>query len=207
MNKENIPSVLLSGAVNEFNKLPGIGSKTALRLVLHLLNQSDTDVKSFTHAVSELKERVKFCKKCNNISDTDLCAICGNHHRDEHLICLVESIRDVMAIENTAQYRGMYHVLGGVISPIDGIGPQDLSIDLLINRLDENQSYELIFALPATMEGDTTCYYIHKKTQNLNIKYSMLSRGIAIGNEIEYADEITLGRSIKDRTPFEPVSI
>jgi recombination protein RecR len=205
MTKDNIPSALLSDAVGEFNKLPGIGSKTALRLVLHLLGESPEEVNKFTSSLNLLKQEVKFCKVCNNISDTEICSICSNTSRQSSLICVVESIRDVMAIENTAQYKGVYHVLGGIISPIDGIGPSDLAIDALVDRLKDNEEAELVFALPATMEGDTTCYYIHKKINNQHIKFSTLSRGIAIGNDIEYADELTLGRSIVNRTPFEPI--
>lgn len=205
MNSDNIPSMLLSNAVGEFHKLPGIGSKTALRLVLHLLNEPNEEVEKFTSSLSILKQEVKFCKICNNISDSELCSICSNTSRQSSLICVVESIRDVMAIENTSQYKGVYHVLGGIISPIDGIGPSDLSINSLIERLNDMHDAELVFALPATMEGDTTCYYIHKKVNNEKIKFSTLSRGIAIGNDIEYADELTLGRSIVNRTPFEPI--
>lgn len=203
MNQEDIPSALLSNAVSEFHKLPGIGSKTALRLVLHVLNQSENDVKQFANALTELKHQVKFCKSCNNISDTEICSICSNSSRKENIICVVEGIKDVMAIEKTMQYDGVYHVLGGVISPLDGIGPSDLSIDLLINRTQQIEHGELIFALPATMEGDTTCFYIHKKIDNKNINFTTLSRGISIGDEIEYADELTLGRSIVNRTIFE----
>jgi recombination protein RecR len=202
----NIPSALLSDAVTEFNKLPGIGNKTALRLVLHLLNQNLEDVQKFTSSINILKQEVKFCKVCHNISDTDVCSICSNTKRDNQTICVVESIRDVMAIENTSQFNGLYHVLGGVISPIDGIGPSDLSIEQLKERIDNEGDLELLFALPATMEGDTTCYYIHKKINKEGLKFSTLSRGIAFGNEIEYADELTLGRSIVNRTPFEPIS-
>lgn len=204
MNNEDIPSALLSNAVGEFHKLPGIGSKTALRLVLHVLNQQDTEVKQFADAMVQLKNHVKFCKSCNNISDTEICSICSNSSRNEKLICVVEGIKDVMAIEKTSQYKGVYHVLGGIISPLDGIGPSDLSIELLLNRLNNIEDGELIFALPATMEGDTTCFYIHKKIENININFTTLSRGISIGDEIEYADELTLGRSILNRTAFEP---
>ena len=204
MNKEDIPSALLSNAVSEFHKLPGIGSKTALRLVLHILNQPENEVKQFSEALVQLKSQVKFCKSCNNISDTEICSICSNSSRKENLICVVEGIKDVMAIEKTMQYKGVYHVLGGIISPLDGIGPSDLSIDLLLNRLNSFENGEIIFALPATMEGDTTCFYIHKKIENKNINFTTLSRGISIGDEIEYADELTLGRSIVNRTAFEP---
>lgn len=204
MFKEDIPSSLLANAVSEFHKLPGIGSKTALRLVLHVLNQQDHEVKQFAQAMVDLKTHVKFCKSCNNISDTEICSICGSHSRNEKLICVVEGIKDVMAIEKTSQYNGVYHVLGGVISPLDGIGPSDLSIVLLLERLQKLEKGEIVFALPATMEGDTTCFYIHKKIENKNINFTTLSRGISIGDEIEYADELTLGRSILNRTAFEP---
>ena len=204
MNNDDISSTHLSNAVSEFHKLPGIGSKTALRLVLHVLNQPENDVKQFSEALLQLKSHVKFCEKCNNISDSEICSICNNHSRNENLVCVVESIKDVMAIEKTSQYKGVYHVLGGVISPLDGIGPNDLSINKLIDRVKQTESTEIIFALPATMEGDTTCFYIHKKIENKNINFTTLSRGISIGDEIEYADELTLGRSIVNRTTFEP---
>ncbi len=202
MNNE-LPSVLLSEAVSEFNKLPGIGKKTALRMVLHMLHQDTKEVERFTNALTELKEQVKFCKECNNISDTEICPICSSSKRDKNLICVVEGIKDVMAIEKTAQYKGVYHVLSGVISPIDGISPDDLSIDLLVERVENLEEGELIFALPATMEGDTTCFYIHKKTKHHNLKFTTLSRGISVGDEIEYADELTLGRSIVNRIAFD----
>jgi len=204
MNNDDISSTHLSNAVSEFHKLPGIGSKTALRLVLHVLNLPENDVKQFSEALLQLKSQVKFCTKCNNISDSEICSVCSNHSRNEKLICVVESIKDVMAIEKTSQYKGVYHVLGGIISPLDGIGPNDLSINKLINRVQQAESTEIIFALPATMEGDTTCFYIHKKIENKNINFTTLSRGISIGDEIEYADELTLGRSIVNRTTFEP---
>ena len=204
MNNDDISSTHLSNAVSEFHKLPGIGSKTALRLVLHVLNLPEHDVKQFSEALLQLKSQVKFCTKCNNISDSEICSVCSNHSRNEKLICVVESIKDVMAIEKTSQYKGVYHVLGGIISPLDGIGPNDLSINKLINRVQQAESTEIIFALPATMEGDTTCFYIHKKIENKNINFTTLSRGISIGDEIEYADELTLGRSIVNRTTFEP---
>lgn len=204
MNKDNLPSILLSNAVSEFHKLPGIGSKTALRLVLHILNQSESDVQQFTQSLIQLKSQVKFCKICNNISDTEICSICATKSRNPNTICVVESIKDVIAIERTSQFNGLYHVLGGVISPLDGIGPSDLSIDLLLQRTSEIIDGELIFALPTTMEGDTTCFYIHKKIDNRQVSFTTLSRGISIGDEIEYADELTLGRSILNRTEFEP---
>jgi len=172
MNHEDIPSALLSNAVSEFHKLPGIGSKTALRLVLHVLNQSESEVKQFADAMIQLKGQVKFCKSCNNISDTEICSICSNNSRKQNLICVVEGIKDVMAIEKTMQYKGVYHVLGGIISPLDGIGPSDLSIDLLLNRLNNFENGEIIFALPATMEGDTTVFtFIRKlKTKILTLQ-------------------------------------
>ena len=204
MNQEDIPSSLLSNAVSEFHKLPGIGSKTALRLVLHVLNQTENEVEQFANSMIELKKQVNFCKSCNNISDTEICSICSNSSRKENLICVVEGIKDVMAIEKTMQYKGVYHVLGGIISPLDGVGPNDLSIDLMLKRINAFEEAEVVFALPATMEGDTTCFYIHKKIENKNITFTTLSRGISIGDEIEYADELTLGRSIVNRTAFEP---
>ena len=204
MINQDISSVHLSNAVSEFHKLPGIGSKTALRLVLHVLNQTENDVNQFSEALLQLKSKVKFCETCNNISDTNICSICSNNSRSNNLICIVESIKDVMAIEKTSQYKGVYHVLGGVITPLDGIGPSDLALDMLIKRIEKFEKAELIFALPATMEGDTTCFYIHKKIENKSINFTTLSRGISIGDEIEYADELTLGRSIINRTIFEP---
>ena len=190
-------------AVQEFSKLPGIGRKTALRLVLWMLRQDDADVTRFTEAVSQLKAEVKYCRVCHNISDSDICPICSDHRRDQTTVCVVENIQDVMAIENTQQFRGLYHVLGGVISPMDGIGPADIEIDSLISRVGEGGVSEVILALSPTMEGDTTNFYIYRKLAPTGVKVSVIARGIAVGNELEYADEVTLGRSITNRTLFE----
>ncbi len=199
---QKYPSILLENAVNEFAKLPGIGRKTALRLVLHMLRQDNKAVGNFSSAIVTLKNEVKYCKSCYNISDVDICPICANPARDKSLVCVVENIKEVMAIENTSQFKGLYHVLGGIISPIDGIGPGDLQIDSLVKRVSEGDIKEIILALSTTMEGDTTNFYIYKKLAPYNIKISMIARGISIGDEIEYADEITLGRSIINRTLF-----
>jgi len=199
---QKYPSALLENAVNEFAKLPGIGRKTALRLILHLLRQDNTMVESFSEALIKLKHEVKYCKVCHNICDEDVCPICLDKSRDSSTICVVENIKEVMAIENTMQYKGLYHVLGGIISPIDGIGPADLEINSLIERVSLGGINEVILALSTTMEGDTTNFYIYKKLAPFDIKISMIARGISIGDEIEYADEITLGRSILNRTLF-----
>ena len=199
----NFSSKLLEQAVEEFSKLPGIGKKTALRLVLNLLNRETAEVSRFTSALNNLCEQIRYCRKCHNISDVELCQICSNPNRNEHILCVVEDIRDVMAIENTQQYKGLYHVLGGVISPMDGIGPQQLKIETLLDKVKEGTVQEIIFALSTTMEGDTTNYYIYKKMKGLDVKVSTIARGIAIGDELEYADEITLGRSITNRLPYE----
>ncbi len=199
---QKYPSVLLENAVNEFAKLPGIGRKTALRLVLHMLRQDNKTVENFSSAILTLKNEVKYCKSCYNISDADICPICANPSRDKSTVCVVEKIKEVMAIENTSQFKGLYHVLGGIISPIDGIGPRDLQIDSLVQRVSEGHIREIILALSTTMEGDTTNFYIYKKLAPYNIKISMIARGISIGDEIEYADEVTLGRSIINRTLF-----
>jgi recombination protein RecR len=199
----NYPSRLLEQAVREFAALPGIGNKTALRLVLHLLKQEKEDVESFGNAMIELKKNIHHCRICQNISDTEVCQICSNPKRSLDQICVVENIRDVMAIEGTNQYTGLYHVLGGIISPIDGVGPGDLTIDQLEQRIKSGGTDEVILALSTTMEGDTTNFYIYKRLQPYPVKVTTLARGIAIGDELEYADEITLGRSIADRTPFE----
>mgnify|MGYP000880333288 FL=1 len=201
MNQQ-YPSVLLEKAVGEFAKLPGIGRKTAMRLVLHLLRQDTATVEAFSSAISTLKKEVKYCKVCHNISDTDVCRICSNPSRDVSTVCVVENIRDVMAVENTQQYRGLYHVLGGVISPMDGIGPSDLEIESLVNRVKEGTVKEVILALSSTMEGDTTNFYIYRKLEKMGVKLSVIARGISVGDELEYADEITLGRSIVNRTLF-----
>lgn len=199
---EQFPSALLERAVGEFAKLPGVGRKTAMRLVLHLLRQEPEAVESFADALTTLKHEAKFCKVCHNISDTETCRICSNPQRDASTVCVVENIRDVMAVEATQQYRGLYHVLGGVISPIDGIGPNDLQIDSLVERVKAGGISEVILALSTTMEGDTTNFYIYRKLEPLGVKLSIIARGIAVGDELEYADEVTLGRSIVNRTPF-----
>ena len=201
MNQE-YPSTLLERAVKEFTKLPGIGRKTATRLVLHLLRKSDEEVEGFSNSLTTLKRDAKYCNVCHSISDTDICPICANPLRDHSLICVVENIQDVMAVENTMQYRGVYHVLGGVISPMDGISPSDLKIDTLIERVSTGEVKEVILALSSTMEGDTTNFYIYRKLQQYDVKLSVIARGISIGDELEYADEVTLGSSIKNRTPF-----
>lgn len=197
------PSVLLENAVNEFAKLPGIGRKTALRLVLHLIRQDDSQVGDFTRAVITLKQEIKYCTCCHNISDSEVCSICSDRSRDASTICVVENIREVMAIENTTQFKGLYHVLGGIISPIDGIGPSDLQITSLEERVKQGDVKEVILALSATMEGDTTNFYIFRKLQPYDVKVSIIARGVSVGDEIEYADEVTLGRSILNRTPFD----
>ena len=203
MTIDNFPSKLLESAVNEFSKLPGIGKKTALRLVLHLLKKETDEVLRFSRALTQLREEVKHCRICRNISDHDICNICSNPARDHRMVCVVENIRDVMSIENTQQYRGVYHVLGGIISPMDGIGPADLEIDSLLSRVEKGETDEVIFALSTTMEGDSTNFYIFKKLKDYPIKITTLARGVSIGDEIEYTDEITLGRSIVNRMLFE----
>lgn len=203
MNIYNFTSKLLENAVDEFAKLPGIGRKTALRLVLHLLNQEKEDVNHFGETIIKLRNEIKHCKSCNTISDTDICNICSDLSRDTSVICVVENARDVMSVENTHQFKGLYHVLGGIISPMDGIGPNDLKIDSLLQKIKEENVKELILALSTTMEGDTTNFYLYKKFKNYKIKITTLARGVAIGDELEYADEITLGRSIVNRTLFE----
>ena len=199
----NYPSTLLENAVNEFAKLPGIGRKSALRLVLHLLKQEESKVEDFAEAIVKLKREIKYCKVCYNISDTDVCEICSDSTRNRSLVCVVENIKEVMAIEKTGQFKGLYHVLGGIISPIDGIGPSDLEIASLEERVKLGEVDELVFALSATMEGDTTNFYIFRKLQPFNVKVSIIARGVSIGDEIEYADEVTLGRSILNRSPFD----
>lgn len=203
MMTEKFPSKLLENAVNEFSKLPGIGRKTALRLVLHLLKQDSDEVETFGNSLIQLRNEIKHCKICHNISDTDICHLCNQTGRTSEIICVVENIRDVMAIESTRQFNGLYHVLGGIISPMDGIGPSDLEINSLIERVQEGKVQEVILALSTTMEGDTTNFFIFKKLKGLNVKVSTLARGVSIGDELEYADEITLGRSIKNRMDFE----
>lgn len=199
---QRYPSALLEKAVEEFAKLPGIGRKTAMRLVLHLLRQDTASVESFGNALITLKHEVKYCKICHNISDTDVCRICSNPARDTSLVCVVESIRDVMAVENTQQFKGLYHVLGGVISPMDGIGPSDLEIDSLVDRVKTGTVKEVILALSSTMEGDTTNFYISRKLASYDVKLTVIARGISIGDELEYTDEVTLGRSIVNRVAF-----
>ncbi len=201
MNQQ-YPSILLEKAVGEFAKLPGIGRKTAMRLVLHLLRQDTATVEAFGNAIVTLKREVKYCKVCHNISDTDICQICSNPSRDASVVCVVENIRDVMAVEATQQFKGLYHVLGGVISPMDGIGPSDLQIESLVHRVEEGEVKEVVLALSSTMEGDTTNFYIFRKLAKTNVKMSVIARGISIGDELEYTDEVTLGRSIVNRTPF-----
>ncbi len=196
-------SKLLENAVYEMSQLPGIGKRTALRLVLHLLKQPEERTTLLSDALTKLKSEVNFCKRCHNISDTEICEICANPKRDETLVCVVEDIRDVMAIENTAQYNGLYHVLGGKISPMEGVGPQDLTIGSLVKRVKEDNVKELILALSSTMEGDTTNFYIYKQLEGLDVATSTIARGISVGDELEYADEVTLGRSILNRVPFE----
>ena len=190
-------------AVDEFAKLPGVGRKTALRLVLHLLRQEDETVEALAGAISKMKREVKHCKVCHNISDTDTCPICADPRRDASVICVVENIQDVMAIENTQQFKGLYHVLGGIISPMDGIGPSDIEIDSLVERVSRGDISEVILALSPTMEGDTTNFYIFRKLAHLKVKLSVIARGVSVGDELEYADEVTLGRSIINRTPFD----
>ena len=199
----NFSSKLLENAVAEFAKLPGVGQKTALRLVLHLLNQDKQEVERFSSSISKLRNEIQFCSVCHNISDHSVCEICASLKRDHSTICVVEDTRDVMAIENTNQYNGVYHVLGGLISPMEGIGPSDLQVDTLVERLKANEIKEIIFALSATMEGDTTLFYLHKRVKSFNITISTIARGIAFGGELEYVDEITLGRSIATRVPYE----
>lgn len=196
-------SQLLDNAVQQFAKLPGIGKKTALRLVLHLLRQEKEEVALFTEAVRAVRNDIRYCHVCRNISDTDTCDICANERRDHRTICVVETVRDVMAIESTHQYNGVYHVLGGVISPMDGIGPEDLEIAALEQRIAAKEADEVILALSTTMEGDTTNFFIFKKIEPYGIKVSTIARGVAVGDELEYADEVTLGRSIVNRVPFE----
>ena len=201
------PSQILEQAVNQMASLPGVGRRTALRLVLHLLRQSDKDVEAFAMAFTRLKKEVLYCRTCHNISDTEICPICSSPRRDHATICVVENVQDVMSIENTGQYNGVYHVLGGVISPMEGIGPKDIEIDSLIERVTKGGVEEIILALPTTMEGDTTNFYISRRLANTGLaelpKLSQIARGIAIGNQLEYTDEITLGRSIVNRTEFK----
>jgi len=201
--QQQYPSQLLERAVTEFAKLPGIGRKTALRLVLHLLRQPTEEVEGFATAISKMKQEVRYCRVCHNISDEEVCPICSDHRRDQSIICVVENIQDVMAVENTQQFSGLYHVLGGIISPMDGIGPGDLEIDSLVERVSAGGIEEVILALSSTMEGDTTNFYISRRLAATGVKLSVIARGISVGNELEYTDEVTLGRSILNRTPFQ----
>lgn len=203
MNIQNIPSRLLEEAVDEFAKLPGIGKKTALRLVLHLLNRDEEEAIHFGEAIIRLRKEIVHCESCNTISDTPLCSICSNPKRDHSVVCVVENARDLMIIENTHQFSGIYHVLGGIISPMDGIGPGDLFIESLEEKIREGKVDEIILALSTTMEGDTTNFYIYKKFKNYPVRITTIARGVSIGDELEYTDEITLGKSILNRTPFE----
>jgi recombination protein RecR len=200
--EQNFASTLLENAVNEFAKLPGIGRKTALRLVLHLLRQDKSSVDGFSQAITRLRHDIKYCNVCHNISDTDTCALCADTTRDSSTICVVENVREVMAVEATGQFRGLYHVLGGVISPMDGVGPADLQIDSLVQRVASGGIKEIILALSATMEGDTTNFYIFRKLAPYDVRITLIARGVSVGDELEYTDEITLGRSILNRTPF-----
>ena len=199
------PSRLIENAVNQIAKLPGIGKKTALRLVLHLVRDKEENTTALTEALNSLRANIRFCRHCHNITDSEVCSICVSHKRDRAVLCVVEDAKDVMAIENTSQFNGLYHVIGGVISPMNGVGPADLKIETLVERLNHGQSEikEVILALSPTMEGDTTAFYLSRRFKSLGVKVSSLSRGIAIGGELEYADEITLGRSIVNRVPYE----
>lgn len=198
------PSVLLENAVNEFASLPSVGRKTALRLVLHLLRRKPEEVEAFAGALTKLKNEVHYCRVCHNISDTELCPVCASHNRDRQTVCVVENIQDVMQVEATGQFHGLYHVLGGIISPMDGIGPKDLEIDSLLARIEPEQIHEVILALPTTMEGDTTNFYIYRHLSNDHpeVRVTQIARGVAVGGELEYTDEVTLGRSILNRTEF-----
>lgn len=198
-----LPSSLLENAVAQFSKLPGIGKKTALRLVLHLLKQDVQDVQLFGETISRMRADIKFCQRCHNVSDGDICSICANSMRNQRMICVVETLRDVIAIETTQQFNGIYHVLGGIISPLDGIGPDQLQIDSLISRIKKEETEELVFALSPNIQGDTTIYYIQKKLPSLGCRITTIARGIAFGGELEYADEMTLARSIANRLPVQ----
>ena len=203
---QNYSSRLLEEAVNELTRLPGIGRRSAVRLVLHLLRQDSSRSEALGNAILKLRSNIRYCKRCHNISDDDICSICNDNKRDNTLVCVVEDIRDVMAIENTGQFRGLYHVLGGIISPMDGVGPNDLNIESLIDRIDNEDINEVIMAMPATTEGDTTNYYLFKKLKDKITTISAISRGVAIGDELEFADEITLGKSITNRIPYEKLN-
>lgn len=199
----NFPSKLIEEAVNELSRFPGVGKKSALRMVLHLLKQNETEVSKLGQSIIDLRTKIKYCQKCHNVSDQSICNICDNPKRDQQIICVVEDLRDVMAIENTNQFNGTYHILGGLINPIQGVGPDKLNAESLFKRVKEEETKEIIMALSATMEGDTTVFYLSRKLQNISVKISIISRGIAIGGELEYADEITLGRSIVSRVPYQ----
>jgi recombination protein RecR len=199
----NFSSKILENAVNEVSQLPGIGKRTALRLVLHLLKRPKEQTHYLTTALNNLVEEIRLCKNCHNISDVEVCEICSSHNRNQEIICVVEDVRDVMAIESTAQYKGLYHVLGGKISPIEGVGPQNLTIESLVEKIGTPEIKEVVFALSSTMEGDTTNFYIFKQIEQLDVKISTIARGISVGDELQYADEVTLGRSILNRVPFE----
>ena len=199
----NLSSDLLEAAVREFSKLPGIGKKTALRLVLHLLKQNTDDVTAFSETIQRMRKEIKFCKTCFNISDKDACSICLNPSRKKEVVCVVENIRDVIAIESTEQYNGVYHVLGGIISPLDGVGPDQLTIESLVDRVKNEKTKEIVFALSPTIQGDTTIYYIRKKLNDPDLKYTAIARGISFGGELEYADEMTLAKSIRNRLPVD----
>ena len=201
----NFSSKHIEEAINQFAKLPGVGRKSAVRYVLHVLKQDNKDVEAFVNSIVNLRNEMRYCSVCHNISDKEVCNICSNHNRDKNLLCVVEDIRDVMAIESTQQYRGVYHVLGGIISPMDGIGPSDLNIESLVKRISEGAIKEVIMALSTTMEGDTTNFYIYKRLKVFNLTMTTIARGISIGDELEYTDEITLGRSITNRVPYENV--
>ena len=201
----NFSSKLLENSVNEFSKLPGVGKRSALRLVLHLLNQDEEQVVSLGESIIKMRKEINYCQMCYNISDSDTCEICSDTSRDKSLICVVEDIRDIMAIENTHQYKGVYHVLGGIISPMNGIGPDDLNIDTLISKVNEGKIKEVILALNTTLEGDTTNFFLFKKLKDANVEITTIARGIGVGDELEYVDDVTLGRSMINRTPYETV--
>lgn len=200
--EQYIPSKLLSNAVDQFAKLPGVGRRTALRLVLELLKRDENSVTAFANSITELKQNIRICKTCGNLSDTDICSICSNHSRNHSIVCIVENIRDIIAIEQTGTYRGTYHVLGGLISPMDGVGPSELNISSLTQRIEQGGIDEIIFALSANMEGDTTCFYLSRLISGKGIKISQIARGVAFGGDLEYTDEITLSRSIENRTEY-----
>lgn len=200
---QQLPSQHLENAINQLSRLPGVGRKTALRLALYMLRQDERFSREFADAILTMKRDVKYCSVCHNISDTEVCPICADHRRDASIVCVVENVQDVLAIENTMQFNGLYHVLGGVISPMEGIGPGDIEIESLVKRVAEGEVKEIIFALASTMEGDTTSFYISRRLQQFNVAMSVIARGISVGDELEYTDELTLGRSIVNRVPFD----